>query len=164
MRAGEPSRAGGFTYLALLWWVAISGVMLAALGTQWKLEATRQREAELVFRGAQIQAALEAYQINTPAGQPALPERLSDLLDDTRQGEPRHHLRRLWADPITSGPWGLLRTEDGRIRGVYSTSPNKPLTGPESVNSYSEWLFDVPTAPVLAASGAEAGASSAASR
>ena len=85
-----------------------------------------------------------------------LNERLSDLLDDTRQGEPRHHLRRLWADPITGGPWGLLRTEDGRIRGVYSNSPNKPLTGPESVNAYPEWLFDVPDVPVASAQGASA--------
>lgn len=147
MRPGDPGASRGFTYLALLWWVAISGVMLAALGTQWKLEATRQREAELVFRGEQIQAALVAYQSNTPPGQPMLPEALADLLDDKRQGQPKRHLRRLWPDPITGKPWGLLRTEDGRIRGVYSDSARKPLTEPEGINTYREWLFDVPAVP-----------------
>ncbi len=143
MRIGDPGASRGFTYLALLWWVAISGVMLAALGTQWKLEATRQREAELVFRGGQIQAALAAYQANTPAGQPNLPLTLTELLDDQRQGQARHHLRRAWADPVTSRPWGLLRTQDGRIRGVHSESRRPPLTAPEGVQTYREWLFDV---------------------
>lgn len=145
MRPGDGLRASrGFTYLALLWWVAISGVMLAALGSQWRLDGTRQRETELVFRGEQIRAALAAYQANSPAGQPNLPTELGDLLDDTRQGSSRRHLRRLWNDPITRQPWGLLRTEDGRIRGVYSVSTRKPLTASESVSTYREWLFDVP--------------------
>lgn len=150
MRTGER----GFTYLALLWWVTLSGVMLAALGSQWRLDMTRQREAELAFRGAQIQAALAAYQNNTPPGQPRLPQALSDLLDDTRQGPPRRHLRRLWGDPVTGQPWGLLRNEAGGIRGVYSTSERRPLTAPDSVSTYREWLFDVPDTPALPAEGA----------
>lgn len=157
MRPGDPGASRGFTYLALLWWVAISGVMLAALGTQWKQEAMRQREAELVFRGGQIQAALAAYQANTPAGQPNLPLSLTDLLDDQRQDPAKRHLRRAWADPVTSRPWGLLRTQDGRIRGVYSESGRAPLTAPEGVQTYREWLFEVAEiapAPAEAASSA----------
>lgn len=149
MRRGEPAgtRPGGFTYLALLWWVAISGVMLAALGSQWRLDATRQRETELVFRGEQIQAALAAYQANTPAGQPSLPLTLVDLLDDSRQGPARRHLRRLWNDPVTGQDWGVLRTENGRIRGVFSASERKPLTAPEGIGSYREWLFETQETP-----------------
>lgn len=149
MRRGEhrPVAARGFSYLALLWWVAISGVMLAALGSQWRLDATRQREVEMVFRGEQIQAALAAYQANTPAGQPSLPTDLAELLDDTRQGPPRRHLRRLWNDPITGQAWGILRTEEGRIRGVFSASDRKPLTAPEGIGSYREWRFDIPETP-----------------
>lgn len=145
MRRGErvACRSRGFTYLALLWWVAISGVMLAALGSQWRLDATREREAELVFRGEQIQAALAAYQANTPAGQPALPKELVQLLDDLRQVPAKRHLRRLWSDPITGKDWGLLRTESGGIRGVFSASGRKPLTAPEGVTTYREWLFEV---------------------
>lgn len=149
-------RARGFTYLAVLWWVAISGVMLAALGSQWRLDATRQREAELVFRGGQIQAALAAYQANTPAGQQSLPAELSDLLDDNRQGAAKRHLRRLWRDPVTGKDWGYLRTEEGRIRGVFSVSDRSPLTAPEGIASYREWLFEAQVTVAPPAEGASA--------
>ena len=161
MPTGEHRHQRGFTYLALLWWVVISGVMLAALGSQWRMDAARQREAELVFRGEQIKAALRAYQSNTPAGQPMLPESLSDLLDDRRQGPPRRHLRKAWADPIQGRPWDLLLDEQGRIRGVHSSSQRKPLSAPEGVNTYREWLFDVPVLPTQPIDGAPAAASSA---
>ena len=48
-------------WLLLLWWVAISGVMLTALSHAWQIESRRQREMELVFRGEQIRLAIEAY-------------------------------------------------------------------------------------------------------
>ena len=43
-----PRRQAGFTYLLLLWWVALSGVMLMALGESWTAQAHEQR-AEIVF-------------------------------------------------------------------------------------------------------------------
>lgn len=72
-RVGSPlaPRFAGFTYLALLWWVAISSVMLAALAQQWGIESRLQREIELVFRGEQIKAALVSYQRNTPMARSA---------------------------------------------------------------------------------------------
>ena len=162
MPVGEEPRQRGFTYLALLWWVAISGVMLAALGSQWRMDAARQREAELVFRGEQIQAALRAYQSNTPAGQPTSPESLAELLDDRRQGPARRHLRKVWIDPVQGRPWELLLDANGRIRGVHSGSRRKPLSAPEGVDTYREWLFDVPVLPAQPIDGAPAAASNAA--
>lgn len=160
MPTGDARGARGFTYLALLWWVAISGVMLAALGTQWKLEATRQREAELVFRGEQIKEALASYQAGTPQGLPTSPSSLADLVDDKRSDPAKHHLRRLWPDPITGRAWGLLRTGDGRIRGVYSDSGRRPLSALEGVGTYREWLFDVPAAQAVPNESAASAASS----
>jgi hypothetical protein len=53
----------------------------------------------------------------------------------------KRHLRSVWPDPVTGGPWGLLR--DGEyIRGVYSLAKGKPLRAPEGVMSYEEWRFD----------------------
>ncbi len=145
MRAGRGQRlrATGFTYLVLLWWVAISALMLAALGQQWQLESRRQREIEFVFRAEQIQAALAAYRCATADGQPSAPRHLQQLVHDARGEAPRHHLRRLWPDPITGKDWGLLRQlPDDGIRGVYSLASGAPLRAPPGVDTYAEWRFD----------------------
>lgn len=150
MRAGEQARrlrapagdAGGFTYIGLLWWVAISGVMLAALGQQWRMEGRRERETEMVFRARQIQAAIRSYQAASTDVGNSLPERLEDLIEDRRGPKPRRHLRRLWNDPVSGKPWGELRAE-GRIRGVYSNSDRIPLAAPDGIQNYREWHFDV---------------------
>lgn len=135
---------GGFTYLMLIWWVAISGVMLAALADNWSHAMRRQREAELVFRGEQIRKAIESYhQVIVPGGASQWPTQLEDLLEDRRGPVVVRHLRRLWPDPITGeATWGLLKEGSG-IKGVYSTSSAKPLAAPEGVSQYKLWLFVV---------------------
>jgi type II secretory pathway pseudopilin PulG len=134
--------AQGFTYLMLLWWVAVSSVLLAALGQSWAIEARRQREMELAFRGEQIKAAIQSYREATPGPVKRLPTRLEDLLDDARGPTAKRHLRRLWPDPITgSKQWGLVR-EGEFIRGIYSESTQHPLRAPPGVNRYDEWRFE----------------------
>ena len=142
LRPPIPPKRRGFTYLMLLWWVAIGGVMLAAVGQSWRLESRRQRDLELAFRGEQIRVAIEAYRSFRPEGRMDLPRQLTDLVVDKRGGEPQHHLRRLWPDPVTGGEWGLVLAE-GRISGVFSTSTATPLRGPLGVESYGEWRFEV---------------------
>lgn len=144
-------RQEGFTYLLLLWWVAISGVMLAALGHSWSLDARRQREAELVFRGEQMVRALQSYGVATPAGQVGLPLRLDELVEDRRQEVVVHHLRRHWPDPITGQAWGLV-LEGDRIKGVFSTSTSAPVSGPAHVHRYEDWRFEVSAIPPTASS------------
>jgi type II secretory pathway pseudopilin PulG len=135
--------AKGFTYLMLLWWVAVSSVMLAALGRSWSLEARRQREMELVFRGEQIKASILSYQEATPTMPKTLPTRVEDLIEDQRGPTVKRHLRRWWPDPITgSADWGMVR-EGPFIRGVYSTSTQRPLRAPQGISSYDEWRFEV---------------------
>lgn len=121
----------GFTWLLLLFGLAIAGAGLATLGTQWQQAAQREREAELLFRGLQLRDALRRFQAQTPpgqpAGQPALPRTLDELLTDRRWPEPRHHLRRLWTDPFTGdADWVLLRADDGGIVGLHSRA-TRPL-------------------------------------
>ena len=113
----------GFTYLVLLFGLAIGGAGLAALGTQWQQAAQRERETELLFRGLQLRDALQRFHDQTPDGQPALPQTLDALLADARRSEPRHHLRQLYADPFTGQTdWVLLRAPDGGITGLHSRS------------------------------------------
>ncbi|MDH4393274.1 MAG: type II secretion system protein [Aquabacterium sp.] len=117
----------GFTYLVLLFGLAIGGAGLAALGTQWQLAAQRERETELLFRGLQLRDALQRFHDQTPDGQPALPQTLEQLLTDARRPAPRHHLRQLYADPFTGqADWVLLRATDGGITGLHS-SASRPL-------------------------------------
>lgn len=129
-RSGPQRSAGrGFSYLLLLFSLALAGAALAALGSSWQQAAQRSREAELIFRGQQIQDALQRYHDSSPPGQPRLPETLAALLADQRDGPPRHHLRRLWADPFTGRPdWLLLRDTSGRgIVGVRSRARHTAL-------------------------------------
>lgn len=156
----------GFTYLLLLAALALLGAGMAALGQQWTTAAHREREAELLFRGAQFSAALASWRDATPAGQPSAPLQLDELLADERSAPPRHHLRRLYLDPFTGQPdWTLLRDAQGRISGVHSSAlqpalrrvgvllrpgadARQPLVG--------DWLFEaappLPPLPLLPAS------------
>lgn len=121
MRTGER----GFTYLGLLWAVALAGALAAAAATAWTARAERAAERELLFRGAQIALALERWQAQVP-GAPG-PQRLEDLLLDTRTSPPRRHLRRLWPDPATGeADWLLERDAAGAIVGLRSRS-ERPL-------------------------------------
>lgn len=125
-RRCPPAR--GFTYLLLLFSLAIAGVVLAALGTQWQVAAQRERETELLFRATQIRDALQRFHDQTPDGQARLPRTLDELLTDTRWPEPRHHLRRLYADPFTrAADWQLLREAGGGIVGLHSRSAQPAL-------------------------------------
>lgn len=129
-RTGHRRRvapAAGFTYLVLLFGLAIGGAGLAALGTQWQQAAQREREAELLFRGLQLRDALQRFHDQSPDGQATLPQTLEELLVDSRRPDPRHHLRQRYADPFTgAADWMLLRRSDGAIVGLHSRS-DRPL-------------------------------------
>lgn len=155
---GDAMRQRGFTYILLLWWVAISGVLLAALGRQWLLESRRQHELELVFRGEEIGRALGSYREATPNGMLPSPLNLQELLEDKRGPRTRRHLRQLWLDPITGKPW-LVQREGGRIVAVHSASRAKPVKPPEGVERYDQWLFTpiAPKAPPAASGASQAG-------
>jgi type II secretory pathway pseudopilin PulG len=124
-RRGRRLAAAGFTYLGLLFFVAITAAALAALGQRWSMAAQRERERELEFRGQEIARAIEAYVATSPQGPAAYPRSLDDLLIDGRGVRPRHHLRRAYADPFTGEPdWVLIRPPAGGpgFYGVHSRS------------------------------------------
>lgn len=104
LAAGRRPSARGFTYLWLLFVLALGGVGLAAVGELEQTRQQREREAELRFRGQAIAQAIGRYAEQTPVGLPPLPTRLEDLLTDRRHPRPQHHLRQLYADPFTGQP------------------------------------------------------------
>lgn len=124
----------GFTYIGLLIAVVILGVALSAVGEVWHTQAQREREQELLFIGREVQAAIAAYFRAGGGGGRQYPEDINDLLEDKRWPEPRHYLRRLYADPMTgAADWTLLRADTLGIAGmtgiigIASSSQGAPL-------------------------------------
>lgn len=140
----------GFTYLGLLFAVAIAGIALAGTGLLWHLESRREKEKELLFIGEEYRRAIASYYNKSPGGDKQYPEKLEDLLLDRRFPMPVRHLRRLYRDPMLPGEnWQLILLEE-RIIGIASRSSEQPLKiagfplGQEDFNnarSYSAWLF-----------------------
>jgi type II secretory pathway pseudopilin PulG len=141
----------GFTYLALLFAVAIAGVVLAAVGVLWSTERQRQREAELLVIGGEFRAAIAGYYESSPGLVKRYPAKLDDLLKDDRFLSVRRHLRQVYLDPMTAThEWGLTMAPEGGIMGVYSLSETTPIkqsgfppewAGFEGKQHYSDWIF-----------------------
>lgn len=114
-------RQHGFTYLGLLFALALAGAVLAQIGQHWSGVMQRERERELIFRGQQIAAAIASYRAATGVTAPAWPRGFDDLLEDRRTAVPQRHLRQAFADPFTGQPdWVPMRDEDGGWKGVHS--------------------------------------------
>jgi type II secretory pathway pseudopilin PulG len=149
-RVRAPNRQRGFTYLGLLFLVAVIGVGLTAVGLVWHTAIKRERERELLFVGEQYRLAIKRYYDASP-GAKQYPRSLDDLLLDPRFPNVRRHLRRIYPDPITGGKeWELVSAPDGAILGVHSRSKDKPLKTagfrPDfaafaQAQSYADWVF-----------------------
>lgn len=130
MRAGDLARRsdGGFTYVWALAALVVFSLGLAAIGPNYAADAQREREADLLRVGRLYAEAIASYHAASPGSLKQYPASLEMLLEDTRFVGTVRHLRRLYADPLQPGrPWGLLRSPDGGIRGVYSADERAPL-------------------------------------
>jgi type II secretory pathway pseudopilin PulG len=145
MRAAQR----GFTYITVLFVVAMMASGLALIGEVWHTVNAREKEAELLHTGNEYRKAIERYYLSGPARQ--YPKNLSDLIQDPRQPGIVRHLRRLYPDPITGkDEWGLVKSADGGFAGVHSLSEDAPLKTSgfavrdasfEGKAKYSEWQF-----------------------
>jgi type II secretory pathway pseudopilin PulG len=143
------SRTQGFTYLTVLFIIAMLSAGLALTGEVWEAASKREKEAELLFVGHQYRKAIEHYYLSGPQRQ--YPRALEELLKDPRTPGLERHLRRLYPDPITGkSAWGLVKGGDGGIAGVHSLSSEKPLkaagfkvrdAGFELAQTYADWKF-----------------------
>lgn len=163
MRSGErrsrrPGRARGFTYVAVLVWVALIGTGLAVTGDVWRTTAQRERENELLFIGEEFRRALTAYYESSP-GAKRFPVSLGALLKDERYPTVRRYLRKMYVDPMTGrAEWGVVRQPDGGIVAVHSLSAARPLRSANFTasqeefagkRSYSEWVFRAEAAGIV---------------
>ena len=145
-RTHAAAGQGGFTYFMLLWWVALSGIMLAALSQQWAFERRREKEAEMVARAQEIVAAIAAYHQAVPNG--PWPASLQDLVEDRRGPRTLRHLRRIWVDPLTGrADWGLVRDVPGQATPAAARAASQAAAAARAASSPS-WA----SAPAFSAS------------
>jgi type II secretory pathway pseudopilin PulG len=150
--AGNPEGAAGFTYIGLLIAVVVLGIALSAVGMVWRTHAQREREQELLFIGRQFESAIASYYRSSAGGIRQYPQDINDLLEDKRFPEPKHHLRRLYVDPMTGDQdWTILRIEGLGITGIASSSQSVPLKKAgfpadeeafKDAKCYCDWKFE----------------------
>jgi type II secretory pathway pseudopilin PulG len=142
---------GGFTYLAVMFMVFLLLLAASAAALVWRIEAQREAETELLFRGQQFATAIEHYRDRRKGLAQPYPTKLEQLLRDVNAGVVQRDLRQLYLDPITnSSDWGIVRAKGGGIIGVFSRSSRVPLKRagfPEHLEGFaaipqiSSWIF-----------------------
>ncbi len=129
----------GFVYLWALFSVALSGVIMAGAAQVWQAKSQRDKETELLFIGEQFRKAIMSYH-NT--GTKQYPEKLEDLLQDSRAINVQRHIRKIYLDPITnSEDWGLIEETPANTQAGAATSQSnaasnqRPGTNPSSTTN-----------------------------
>jgi type II secretory pathway pseudopilin PulG len=167
--ATNTARDRGFSYLGLLFLIGLLGLTTAMAGTVWSFVARRDGERELLFIGREYRNALAAWQRAHAGNGPAT---LEQLLGEKGSAATRRYLRRLYADPMGGGvEWGLVKTPQGGIVGVFSRARGTPIRrfgtyADEKIDfaaarTYADWVFGAPAlakatvggSPVPAAAG-----------
>lgn len=146
-----PDRQGGFSYLVALFALALLSLLTTRALETSRTSIQREREAELLFAGHAYMDAIRLYYDSAPGTVRRYPPDLQSLLLDDRGVRVRRHLRRLYRDPMTQGAdWGVIESDDGGIKGVYSRSQGVPikksgfpddLRNFKDANHYADWKF-----------------------
>jgi type II secretory pathway pseudopilin PulG len=141
---------GGFSYVVVMFLVAVSSVAAVRALENTLLAERRAKETELLWRGMAYYRAIQQYYHNAPGSALSHPDELAILLLDTRLARPTRPLRKLYRDPMTESDWAVMRDASGAVIGVYSTSQVKPIKQaafPEELKHfknaqhYSDWKF-----------------------
>lgn len=154
VRAGiHRGRQAGFTYLGLIIFVTIIGLVGAATLKTGALMQRAAAEEELLDIGAAFSAALDSYAAATPQGASPYPPSLKELLKDPRVPGVRRHLRKIFVDPLTGkAEWGVVYLGEGTtgVVAVHSLSTARPLkvanfdsrfSGLDNADTISAWRF-----------------------
>src|SRR3954466_3005027 len=118
-------RSRGFTYMTVLFIVAVISAGLALVGEVWETAAKREKETELLFVGNEYRKAITRYYL---AEQNQYPRAVEDLMKDPRQPGTVRSAARNYTDPITGKPqWGIVKAPDGGIADSSFLSDVIPL-------------------------------------
>ena len=151
------SRQRGFTYLAAMLLVAAVGASLASAAELWSHARQREKEAELLWIGAQFTQAIGLYYHRSPGSVKRYPEKLEDLLEDKRHLITQRYLRKIYTDPMTGkAEWGTVPAPGGGIMGVRSLSRAKSIREFSSGQTYADRQFVHEIRPLPPTKGAQA--------
>lgn len=140
----------GTMLILLMVMVVIMGLAAGLAGQSLRDSVQRAREAELLWRGQQYQAAISSYYAVQRGPQQMLPTDLEALVRDPRFPNVVRHLRKAYTDPMTGEDFELIKDPAERIIGVRSTSTLEPfkkdgfslaLDNLKGKESYQEWEF-----------------------
>jgi type II secretory pathway pseudopilin PulG len=150
----------GVTYLLVMLAVVLIGISVTVAAKQWKTVVQREREADLLARGIEIQAALALYSAQQQKGlvvpsTSGVPREIYPLTLEELTKQPKPVLRKAYKDPITGSDWEFVRDPTGRIKGVRSKSKAEPFKQKDfppvvrhfdGLTSYHDWVFQHPNA------------------
>ena len=149
----------GSTYLVLMFLIVIMAIGITAAAKQWKTVVQREKEADLLWRGIEIQTAIQFYSNAKKVGSLIPGEKYPLTLEELTK-PPKPFLRKAYKDPITGGDWQYIPGPTGGIMGVKSASTLASLKQHqfpaavahfEGFDKYNEWVFQFPSASTLQA-------------
>lgn len=164
---------GGFIMVVLLISMAVAAVWMTAALPSWRQQITREREAELIFRGESYARAIYLYR---QKNNQTLPPNVDVLVS-------QRYLRKKYKDPITGkdflpvagvglqpGGVGVSARGAGNpqipgtnslagagLIGVRSTSNEQSIRIYNNQQTYSQWAFDFTLEQLRAGGGAVVG-------
>src|SRR5260370_23968851 len=114
-------RDAGFSLSALIFFAAAASILAAAAVPAYQMQARRERERELIFRGEEYTRAIQKYQRKFGV--------YPGSIDQLVQTNGLRFLRHAYKDPITGKDFRLIRINpDGSLSGskVFSQNVNNP--------------------------------------
>ena len=119
----RAQRDAGFSMTALVIFLTAASIMLTISVPSYVMQARREKEKELIFRGEEYARAIQKYQRTLNL----LPTSVDELLSSNGT----RFLRKAYADPVTGEPWRvIILNTDGTLTGsnVYQTLGQVPTT------------------------------------
>lgn len=140
-------KSRGFTYIEIIFTVAILALMATAIVPYVELSVTRKKEADLRHSLREIRTALDDFKkavddgvIQMPADASGYPPNLNVLVDGVSnaqdpQQKPIYFMRRLPRDPMYEGT--LVAPAETWATRSYDSPPDNPQPGEDVFDVYS---------------------------
>jgi hypothetical protein len=122
MRTRRPD--AGFSLAALIFFLTAASIFIAAAVPSYQLQAKRQMEEELIFRGEEYARAIQKYQRKFGV----YPSSIDQLVSTNNL----RFLRRAYKDPVTGKEFRLITINpDGSVTGskTFTSNVTQPLFG-----------------------------------